>query len=422
MKSTRFFLTLLIIAFFLFASNTAQATGSTDRKLIFCADSVEISLLTCAPGQEVYSLYGHTAIRYTDISNGVDVAVNYGMFSFKKPFFILRFIFGLTDYEMGIVPFDAFKAEYMSEERYVVQQVLNLTAQEKESIARAISLNYEPKNRTYRYNYFYDNCTTRARDILTDNINGEVIYTEASKMYPSYRALTHLYNERHPWARYGNDLLLGLKADSKTNISQHQFLPFILKENFNNAVIRDKNGIKRPLVSKRFYVVNESTSLEDSDDNWLSMIRPHVCSWLFFFIVVCVTLTEAKMKRIFWLFDSLLMLITGCAGIIIFIMFFSQHPTTSTNLQIILLNPIPLLYVCKVAKNTRNHKKHPFWKYSIIAILLFFIGGLVQDYAEGMNIVALSLLLRCVWNYIFPRPSFLLSLMRKFEQDKTKKS
>lgn len=389
------------MAFLLFANNTVQAADSTDQlQPKFHADSVEISLLTCAPGQEIYSLYGHTAIRYTDISNGVDIAVNYGMFSFKKPFFILRFIFGLTDYEMGIMPFDAFKAEYMSEDRYVIQQVLNLTAQEKEVIAQAISLNYEPENRIYRYNYFYDNCTTRARDILTGNIKGKVEYTGATETYPSYRALTHLYNEQHPWARYGNDLLLGVKADSKTNICQHQFLPLILEKDFSHAVIRDSVGGTRPLVSRQFYVIDKPITVADCGNDWLLTMRPLACSWLLFAIVICVTLAEVKTKRLFWLFDSFLMLITGFAGIIIFIMLFSQHPTTSTNLQIILLNPIPLLYIRKVANNTKQHKYSSFWKYAIVAILLFFIGGLFQDYAEGMNIMALSLLIRCLWKYI----------------------
>lgn len=94
--------------------------------------------MTCAPGQEVYSLYGHTAIRYNDKKKGIDIAINYGMFSFKAPFFILRFIFGLTDYEMGIIPFDAFCEEYRYENRSVTQQVLNLTAKEKKEIIKAI--------------------------------------------------------------------------------------------------------------------------------------------------------------------------------------------------------------------------------------------------------------------------------------------
>ena len=92
------------------------------------ADSVDIALLTCGPGDEVYSLYGHTAIRYTDHRTGEDMVINYGMFSFNQDYFVLRFVFGLTDYQMGITPFDYFMREYQYEGRWVYQQTLNLTA------------------------------------------------------------------------------------------------------------------------------------------------------------------------------------------------------------------------------------------------------------------------------------------------------
>lgn len=158
-------ITLAIICVISLISNEIYAVNNVQPSKAD-NDSIEISLLTCAPGKEVYSLYGHTAIRYNDKAKGIDIAINYGMFSFKTPFFIPRFIFGLTDYEMGIIPFDAFCEEYRYEDRDVIQQVLNLTADEKKEIIKAIETNYLPENRIYRYNYFYDNCTTRARDIL----------------------------------------------------------------------------------------------------------------------------------------------------------------------------------------------------------------------------------------------------------------
>lgn len=174
-KRFKTFIILAIICLISLNTNEISASNSV-QSLTTDEDSIEISLLTCAPGQEVYSLYGHTAIRYNDKKKGIDIAINYGMFSFKAPFFILRFIFGLTDYEMGIIPFDAFCEEYRYENRSVTQQVLNLTAKEKKEIIKAIEKNYLPENRVYRYNYFYDNCTTRARNILLDNIDGEVCY------------------------------------------------------------------------------------------------------------------------------------------------------------------------------------------------------------------------------------------------------
>lgn len=136
-KRFKTFIILTIICLISLNTNEISASNSV-QSLITDEDSIEISLLTCAPGQEVYSLYGHTAIRYNDNKKGIDIAINYGMFSFKAPFFILRFIFGLTDYEMGIIPFDAFCEEYRYENRSVTQQVLNLTAKRKKEIIKAI--------------------------------------------------------------------------------------------------------------------------------------------------------------------------------------------------------------------------------------------------------------------------------------------
>lgn len=355
-------------------------------------DSITISLLTCSPGNEVYTMYGHTAIRYTDKSNGTDIAVNYGIFSFKQPYFILRFIFGLTDYEMGIIPFDLFCNEYESEGRTVTEQVLNLTAEEKVAITQAIERNYMPENRVYRYNYFYDNCTTRARDILLNNLNGSIQYTENQDVYPSFRSLTHKFNEESPWARFGNDLLLGVKSDRSTNRSEYQFLPLNLEDDFNKATITDKNGEKRQLIKDTFIVVNAQKQKAEKG----FPLRPSTCAWVILIITVCVTGSELIAKKTFWGFDLSLMIIIGTMGILPFIMLFSQLPTTNTNLQTIILNPLPLIFAYHTASKAHKKKKCSFWLYASITIILFFIAGFFQHYAEGMYILALSLLMRCI--------------------------
>jgi hypothetical protein len=241
-----FFIIRLLCLILLFFSGINAYAGKSD-------DSITISLLTCQPHQEVYSLYGHTAIRYQDKAKGIDLAINYGMFNFNKPYFILRFIFGLTDYEMGIETFEDFCLEYSSYGCGVIEQDLNLTSEEKNRISKAIEINALPKNRIYRYNYFYDNCTTRARDILINNVYGDIKYDINPDFNPSYREMIHYYNTDHPWARFGNDLLLGIKSDLKTNYNQQQFLPLNLKKDFDKAVIVNPNGTKRYLVSKTFW-------------------------------------------------------------------------------------------------------------------------------------------------------------------------
>ena len=92
------------------------------------------------------------------------------------------------------------------------------------------------------------------------------------------------------------------------------------------------------------------------------------------------------------------MIFYGCMGVIVFMMFFSQHPTTSTNLQVLLFNPLPPFFAYRTAKRAMAGRPDPFWKYAIIFTALFFIGGFFQDYAEGTYVLALSLLVRSAWN------------------------
>lgn len=208
-------------------TSQGAAPHLSDLKMM---DGVDISLLTCSPGNQVWSLYGHTAIRYTDRFNHIDLVINYGIFSFAQKNFILRFVFGRTDYQMGIEPFDEFCYEYESQGRTVIQQRLHLSREEKLKIRKAISDNYRPENRVYRYNFFYDNCTTRARDMLIDHlVDKQVDYHVNPQITTSYRNMVHQWNSNHRWARFGNDLLLGLESDFKTDYRQQQFLPDSLR-------------------------------------------------------------------------------------------------------------------------------------------------------------------------------------------------
>lgn len=356
-------------------------------------DSIEVSLLTCAPGQKVYSLYGHTAIRYHDKRTGDDWAFNYGVFNAKKPHFVLRFVFGLTDYELGVVPTDVFQQEYHREGREVTEQVLNMTTDEKLALLAALDENYRPENRVYRYNYFYDNCTTRARDMIERTMNGRLRYAVGKDAEDlSYRDMIHGYTESHPWAACGNDLCLGLKSDLNTDWRERQFLPQELMRDMSKATVKDADGNDYPVVLATRTLVDGGMTVVGSE----FPLSPLGCSFVFLAIVLAVTVAEVTSGRRWWarVFDVALMTVQGIAGIIVLSLFFSEHPTTSTNLQLLVLNPLPLFFVYKVARGRHTC----YWKLSILATALFFLGFFVQDYAEGMVVVALSLLVRGAMN------------------------
>jgi len=353
-------------------------------------DSIEISLITCSPHEEIYSLYGHTAIRYHDLRNGQDLVFNYGVFNFKAPHFVTRFIFGKTDYELGVIPMEPFCKEYKRWGSAVYEQQLNLTAEEKMRIQLALSLNLRPENRVYRYNFFYDNCSTRPRDIIENNLKGELIPAPQQDERPSYREMIHELNNHHPWSSFGIDLLLGVRADLQTDYRQQEFLPLILMHHYDHTQVY-ANGEYRPLVSKRHTLVESGVQRIDKE----FPLSPTFCAILLLAITIIISIFDWKRRSCSILFDVLLMLSSGLIGCLLFIMIFSEHPATSINLQLLIFNPLSLFFIPAVVRR----KPTRYWRILSVCIILFYLGAFLQDYAEGMEIVALCLLIRLWIHY-----------------------
>ena len=350
-------------------------------------DSVEISLLTCQPHDEIYSLYGHTAIRYHDLrKGGLDIAFNYGVFDYHKPLFALRFVFGLTDYELGAYPFRLFLEEYRRFGSMVTEQVLNLTAEEKMALQQALAVNMQNENRIYRYNYFYSNCTTKARDIIEQSIQGKVSYEKREGYSPSHREMIHEMTQNNPWSAFGNDLLLGILADQPTDQRQQEFLPYHLMYDFDHASIY-QDGKFRPLVKERRQPLPAGVQLVKSG----FPLSPLACGIILVALALGLFFLQVRNKYIYRWWDALLMVTVGTFGIILFLMLFSQHPTVSLNLQILLLNPLPWFFLWKVVRRRPTR----YWSITAILCVLFLIGGLFQHYAEGIWSLALCLLLQC---------------------------
>lgn len=367
-------------------------------------DSVRISLLTCSPHEEIYSLYGHTAIRLEIPAKGIDVAVNYGMFNFSKPYFALRFIFGLTDYEMGVTPFPYFCAEYKSYGSKVTQQVIRLTNSQKRRIVEALEKNYLPENRVYRYNFFYDNCTTRARDMILQNLQDDSTHIIPKSHHEelTFRQMIHQCNAHHPWNRFGIDMLLGLQADRQTTDEEQQFLPANLMNDFDEMLLSDNATYEAPLVTDKTTVVEPGQQFVESD----FPLSPTTCAILLLILTIAVTLYERFVADgTCWWYDLVLMLLSGLAGCVLFIMLFSQHPTVRLNLNLLMLNPLPLFFAWRAVRRARRGQKDWWWMLWGALIVLFLLGSFWQCYAEGMIIVALSLLLRCITNCMANRVS-----------------
>lgn len=330
-------------------------------------DSIRFSLLTCAPGTEIYSLFGHTAIRYENYTRRIDVVFNYGMFSFNTPNFIFRFVAGETDYQLGITPYSYFEAEYAMRGSSVYQQVLNLTQSEKERLLTILENNYLPENRIYRYNYFYDNCTTRARDKIEECIEGKVVYPD-SLSGKSYRSIVHEFTAGSPWDEFGIDLCLGAEADKEINKRQQMFSPFYMKYYASNAYIVDAGGIRRPLILDETKIVD----VEPDEVQPGFVLSPLMCGALFLALCVVMAWGQWKTQRIWWGWDIVLYGLQGLAGCIIaFLFFFSVHPTVGSNWLLILFNPIPLLYLPFMVYKAVKRKKDYYHVGNMVYLTLF---------------------------------------------------
>ena len=356
-------------------------------------DSVEVSLLTCSPHEEIYSLYGHAAIRWHDLrqegpTKGQDLVFNWGMFSFSKPFFVLRFVFGLTDYELVCMDTSTFLPYYQKWGSSVTEQVLNLTANEKRQVQQALAENLRPENKVYRYNFFYDNCSTRPRDIIERHLDGKIIWPEQEGEQPSFREMVRFCNRNHLWSKAGNDMLLGLKADKATNRIEQEFLPVNLMQDMAQAQVYE-NGIYRPLVREQRSLVPPGVQLIEPD----CIMTPTQFAILLLILSVAIAWIEWRRRKTFKWLDVTLMVIQGLAGIALTLMLFSQHPTTTLNLNYLLFNPLPFFFIPSVVR-----RKKIWWAVQMTLLALYAIGAIFQSYPEGMGFLALCLLIRILIN------------------------
>ncbi len=355
-------------------------------------DSIRVSLLTCAPGSEIYSLFGHMALRYVDVASGEDVVYNYGMFSFDTPGFVLRFVRGETDYQLGRAPYDFFVWQYALRGSSVYQQVLDLDPAEKRKLGELLETNYRPANRTYRYNYFYDNCTTRARDRVEECIEGNVVYPSGISGL-SFRDIVHRYTQGHAWDELGIDLCLGSEADVPIDARQQMFAPFFLREAAGKAIV-ERNGGKRPLVWDEIKVVD----VEPDGEEGGFPLSPMACALLLLGITCLLAWRQCRKKKVFWLWDILLFGAQGVAGCIIaFLFFFSVHPTVGSNWLILLFNPIPLAYLPFMVFRAVKGKKDFYHCIAAVYLTLFVISMPVMPQKFNATILPLALCL-LVWS------------------------
>ena len=192
-------------------------------------DTLRISLLTCSPGDEIYSAYGHSAVRVVDQKRGYDLVFNYGTFDFGTPYFIPKFLCGTLDYMLSVSSYQRFIRAYERERRDVVESELILSTEERADLEQFLFRNMQPENRFYRYDFFFDNCATRIRDLVFRISGRDVSAFQKADEDETFRDCLHLYVGQERWYGQGIDLILGTRADQDTSDYEKAMLPGFLE-------------------------------------------------------------------------------------------------------------------------------------------------------------------------------------------------
>lgn len=362
------------------------------------ADSLQISVLTCAPGTDVYAHFGHTAIRLKNLDKQDDIVFNYGCFDYTEEMFVYKFIKGETDYLLEVEPADFFfkRYEYMGVQ--VDEQVLNITQPEAMNLFRLLVLNLQPENKQYRYSYLYDNCTTRARDMIESALTEEVFYKKSSKRLTARQEL-HECMQKAPWLRFGIDLVLGEEIDDPTFDKRHQmFIPAHFEAELDSAFIARDGGKLQPLISSKETILQPNPTKEEAD----TIITPTIVLCFMFIATLFMSIIDFCKRKVTYTLDATLCMTQGIAGILISFLFFcSEHPAVNSNWLVGVFNPLFIAYAAYLIYCIVKKKNNVMAIAYMLIMIAFSITAMFvnQSFDIPTKLVILTLLTRSIFVY-----------------------
>jgi hypothetical protein len=352
-----------------------------------------ISLLTCAPGEELYSTFGHTALRVQNKATGDDIVYNYGTFEFG-PDFYTKFITGKLLYFLSVENFNEFIYTYQVESRSIQEQELQLSCAEKEKLLAALQTNAQERNRYYKYDFLIDNCTTRAKDIVAANAASPVTYKNIlPAKAPSFRDLIHSYLDAggQDWSKLGIDILLGAKLDRKATNQEAMFLPDYLLKGFDSA---STGG--HPLVSAAQTILQMPSPLKET-----TFFSPALVFTALLVILVLLSFVKKPWARkIFPVFDFLFFFLLGIAGLLLLFMWFgTDHTVCKNNYNLLWAFPpnvVMAFFVHRKKRWATGYFFLLFWFSILLAVAWFFL-------PQQMNMALYPVLLLIIFRtwYLF---------------------
>lgn len=358
----------------------------------------EVSLLTADPGTELYSSFGHSAIRMREMGpdGGRDLVFNFGTFDFDTPNFYGKFATGKLNYMLSVVPYDRFIVEYDYYKRGLREQVLDLNQEQKDFLLQHLDAQYAPERRFYKYDFFYNNCATKIRDAFDISMGKQLVWSDSVGEEKTFRNLIDEFVLPLPWADFGIDLALGAVIDRPATELEKQFLPTYMEQAFANATIVE-NGVSRPLVRE------SRVLLEYPKENvQQSLLNPSMVFWLLTLVFAALTLYGFKKGKLMKGLDVALFGTVGILGIVVaFLWFFTDHSATAWNWNILWAFPGHLVLVWGLVARPNATWISSYLLFvmgATVMTLLLWIFGL-QSFSPALIPILLLLLLRS--NFLF---------------------
>lgn len=345
---------ILIILFIFLLPSIAQNSSMEEIQDTIMKDysdkllspSSQISLLTFEPGNDTYSVWGHTAIRIKDEIKNLDLVYNYGTFNFDEPNFLLKFLRGKLDYSISFDKYKDVLRYYKYYKRGIHEQILNLSYNEKIKLYQLLIENYKKENRYYKYDFFFDNCSTRPLHIIEKSIQGKLILKKSGND-KTFRQLLDWQIPNHEWMDFGIDLIIGAKADKIPSSRQSSFLPFQLKEYFNSAIVDIKpsiDDVKSNKTTIKKLVKKDSVILDipsKSKKTPLFLLPIWVFTFFFLIEIILFYFSYKRGEILYGWYDKAWFVLAFVGGLIItFLWFFTDHQATKDNWNYNWLNPL----------------------------------------------------------------------------------
>jgi hypothetical protein len=367
----------LVCALCLSAASDATAQERTGLAVPALSDSAAVSVITVLPGDRLYSLFGHTIIRVHDPETGLDVGFNYGTFDFPQTLlggagFVARFAYGKLDYMLGAskAPLDASAWYWTQEGRASIEQTLDLAPDQANSLFALLVENARPENRVYRYDFFFDNCSTRPRDAF-ETVLGPELAVNLEDPDRSFRQLLDPNLVGNPGVDLAMDIGLGQPADRQATARDALFLPEYLLEWLGSARI-GAPGAERPLVSRTDTLTwGPGAGERDPAVPW-----PTILGWIVAVGLVLVTIRDRRAGRGArrWL-DGILFGVVGIAGLVLaFLTFVSLHTVTNGNLNLMWAMPTHVVPAVALLGGRTPRWLRPYMLVTLALAVLFLLG------------------------------------------------